>query len=309
MNVHGLKVIRFERYILAILMTVTMFLIAGISGQREIIFPEVLSIMTGAWIAKTQPCSVNKRKIFSLTCLASIYGVAIVKYVHADLFFQVCLCFVITGILLSLMRTNFIPIISACILPIYMRTDSWVYSIAVSVMALLIIIGQWFMEKYHLRHINHYDKYEFDIKHEFKWWVKLFLIFGIISVLPLESRNLFFLAPPLIVTFVEFANPQSPLRKRAVNVYGIIVFASLVGTFMRFILNMYMDCPLVICAMLACICLFIVFDYSRIYFPPSGAILLLPMILRMEDLKVFPIEVAIGGAIIIPISMYLFRKN
>lgn len=309
MNVHGLKVIRFERYILAILMTVTMFLIAGISGQREIIFPEVLAIMTGAWIAKTQPWNVNKRKIFSLTCLASIYGVAIVKYVHADLFFQVCLCFVITGILLSLMRTNFIPIISACILPIYMRTDSWVYSIAVSVMALLIIIGQWFMEKYHLRHINHYDKYEFDIKHEFKWWVKLFLIFGIISVLPLESRNLFFLAPPLIVTFVEFANPQSPLRKRAVNVYGIIVFASLVGTFMRLILNMYMDCPLVICAMLACICLFIVFDYSRIYFPPSGAILLLPMILRMEDLKVFPIEVAIGGAIIIPISMYLFRKN
>ena len=47
------------------------------------------------------------------------------------------------------MRTNFIPIISACILPIYMRTDSWVYSIAVSVMALLIIVGQWFMEKYH----------------------------------------------------------------------------------------------------------------------------------------------------------------
>ena len=47
MNVHGLKVIRFERYILAILMTVTMFLIAGISGQREIIFPEVLAIMTG----------------------------------------------------------------------------------------------------------------------------------------------------------------------------------------------------------------------------------------------------------------------
>ena len=46
------------------------------------------------------------------------------------------------------MRTNFIPIISACILPIYMRTDSWVYSIAVSIMALMIIVGQWFMEKY-----------------------------------------------------------------------------------------------------------------------------------------------------------------
>lgn len=309
MNVHGLKVIRFERYIFAILMTVTMFLIAGISGQREIIFPEVLAIMTGAWLSKTQPWSVNKRKIFSLTCLASIYGVAIVKYVHTDLFFQVCLCFVITGILLSVMRTNFIPIISACILPIYMRTDSWVYSIAVSIMALMIIIGQWFMEKYHLRNINHYDKHDFDIKHEFKWWIKLFLIFGIISVLPLESRNLFFLAPPLIVTFVEFANPQSPLRKRAVNVYGIIVFASLIGASMRLLLNLYLDCPLVICAMLACIFLFIAFDYTRIYFPPSGAILLLPMILRMQDVKVFPIEVAIGAAIIIPISINLFKSK
>jgi hypothetical protein len=290
-------------------MTVVMFLIAEVTSQREIIFPEILAIMTGAWIAKRQPWSVNKRRIFLLTCLASILGVGIVKYIHVQLFFQVALCFLIVGICLVSLRTNFIPIISACILPIYLGTDSWIYSVSVSVMALVIIIGQWLMEKYHMRPINHYSSEEFDLKKEFLWWVKLFVIFGIISIIPLKSRNLFFLAPPLIVTFVEFANPTSPLRKRALNVFEILVFASIVGTVFRMMFNLYFDCPLVICAIFACIFLFVAFDYSRIMFPPAGAILLLPMVLRVEDLKFFPIEVSIGAMIIIPLTMFLFPSK
>ena len=64
MDTHALKIIKIERYILAIAMTVVMFLIAQISGQKEIIFPEVLAIMTGAWIAKRQPWNVNKKRIY-----------------------------------------------------------------------------------------------------------------------------------------------------------------------------------------------------------------------------------------------------
>ncbi len=308
MDTHALKIIKIERYILAIAMTVVMFLIAQISGQKEIIFPEVLAIMTGAWIAKRQPWNVNKKRIFILTCLASIIGVAIVRYIHLDLFFQVAICFVLVGISLLLLRTNFIPIISACILPVYMGTTSWIYSVSVSIMALIIIIGQWLMEKYHMRSINHFSAEEFDIKKETKWWLKLFLIFGIISVIPIESRNIFFLAPPLIVTFVEFANPKSPLRQKPLEIFEILVFASVIGTMLRILLNTYLDCPLVICAIFACIFLFIAFDYSRITFPPAGAILLLPMILRAEDLKLFPLEVIVGTMIIIPLSMFLFKK-
>ena len=309
MDVHALKIIRFERYTLAIIMTVVMFLIAQLSGQKEIIFPEVLAIMTGAWIAKKQPWSVDKRRIFILTCLASIIGVAIVRYIHLDLFFQVSICFLLVGASLILLKTNFIPIISACILPVYMGTTSWIYSISVSIMALMIIIVQWLMEKYHMRSINHFSTKEFNLKHELKWWAKLFLIFGIISVVPIESRNIFFLAPPLIVTFVEFANPKSPLRNKPLEIFEILVFAAFIGTMMRLLLNTYLNCPLTICAIIACIFLFIAFDYSRITFPPAGAILLLPMILRTEDLKLFPVEVTIGAMVIIPLALYFFKNK
>jgi hypothetical protein len=44
-------------------------------------------------------------------------------------------------------------------------------------------------------------------------------------------------------------------------------------------------------------------------FPPAGAILLLPMVLRVEDLKFFPIEVSIGAMIIIPLTMFLFPSK
>src|SRR5574344_923712 len=114
MDIHGLRVFQRERYLFAILLTVTMFLIAGLTNQKDIIFPEVLAIMTGAWISRHQPWSVNKRRIFCLTCFASILGVAIVKYIHLALFFQVIICFVSVGISLIALQTNFVPIISAC---------------------------------------------------------------------------------------------------------------------------------------------------------------------------------------------------
>ena len=42
MKVEMLKMIRVERYIFGILMALVMVLIAEISGEREIIFPEIV---------------------------------------------------------------------------------------------------------------------------------------------------------------------------------------------------------------------------------------------------------------------------
>lgn len=308
MNINVFKLIKIERYVLALILTLVMFIMAEISGYSEIIFPEMLAILTGAWIAKKQPWSVNKRRIFLLTCLASLFGVAIVKYVHIALFFQIILCFIYAGISLLVARTNFVPIIAACIFPVYMNVNTWVYSIAVCIMTLLIILGQWLMEKFHIRSINHYCANDFNFKKQFNHWIKLFLIFGIISFIPFSSRNIFFLAPPMIVAFVEFANPQSKARKKPLNIFFIMILAVLTGTIIRLVLNLYLDFPIMICALIACILLFIVFDYTRAIFPPAGGMLLIPMILNAQDVKWFPLESIIGMAIVIPIAIYLNKK-
>ena len=44
MNIEILKRIRIERYIFAGLMAVVMILIAELSGEREIIFPEICAL-------------------------------------------------------------------------------------------------------------------------------------------------------------------------------------------------------------------------------------------------------------------------
>lgn len=308
MNTAGFKLIKFERYFFALALTLVMFVIAELSGYREIIFPEILAILTGAWIAKKQPWAVNKRRIFILTCLASLFGVAIVKYVHVPLFFQIMFCFIFAGISLLMARTNFVPIIAACIFPVYMNVNTWIYSIAVCIMTLLIIGGQWLMEKFHLRSVNNYCADDFNFREQINHWLKLFLIFGIISFIPFASRNIFFLAPPMVVAFVEFSNPQSKVRKKPLTIFFIMVFAVLAGTILRLVLNLYLDFPLILCALIACVILFIIFDYTRAIFPPAGGLLLVPMILNAQDVKWFPIQAIIGMAIIIPIAIY-FNKN
>lgn len=309
MNITALKRIRIERYIFALLMTALMVIIAELSGEKEIIFPEIVALTTGAWIAERQPWTSNKRKMFLLVSLSAFVGVFIVRYLDIPLLGQVLTCFMFTAIALTLTKTTLIPIISACILPVYLRTTTLVYPVSVTIMALIIITAQWIMEKRHLRPRNIYVPVQYNYKNEIKKWGKLLSVLAIIAFIPFKSQNLYFIAPPLIVAFAEFSNVSSPLRKKPLKVFWILVIAALIGTLLREILNEYLHLPLAICAILALSILFIIFDKIHTLFPPAGAILLLPMILKQEDLALFPVQVCVGSFIFIYSAILLFKDK
>lgn len=309
MNAEILRRIRIERYIFGILMALLMVFVAEISGEKEIIFPEICALTIGAWISEQQPWNTNKRLIFFLMSFAALFGVLVVKYVHCPLIFQVCLCFAFTGFILTLCKTNFIPIISACILPVYLRTDSWIYPISVCAMALIIIIAQWYMEKMHLRPVNNFIPCDFDLKVQVIKWSKLLIVFGLLALIPFKTHQIYFLAPPLIVMFTELANPQSPARKRPQYIVGLMTFGAFTGCVIRLLLNSYFQLPLSICTAVACVILFAALDKLKINFPPAGAILLIPMILDENLLIRFPIEVFIGAVVLCIASLLLFRED
>ena len=309
MNAEILRRIRIERYIFGILMALLMVFVAEISGEKEIIFPEICALTIGAWISEQQPWNTNKRRIFFLMSFAALFGVLVVKYVHCPLIFQVCLCFAFTGFILTLCKTNFIPIISACILPVYLRTDSWIYPISVCAMALIIIIAQWYMEKMHLRPVNNFIPCDFDLKVQVIKWSKLLIVFGLLALIPFKTHQIYFLAPPLIVMFTELANPQSPARKRPQYIVGLMTFGAFTGCVIRLLLNSYFQLPLSICTAVACVILFAALDKLKINFPPAGAILLIPMILDENLLIRFPIEVFIGAVVLCIASLLLFRED
>ena len=309
MNIEILHRIRIERYIFGILLAFVMVFIAELSGENEIIFPEICALTIGAWVSEQQPWQTNKRRIFILMTLASLFGVLVVKYVHLPLFIQVCLCFGFTGFILTLFRTNFVPIISACILPVYLRTQSWIYPVSVSLMALIIIIAQWLMEKFNRRPVNNFIPCNFDIKKQIIKWSKLLLVFGLIALVPFKTHQIYFLAPPLIVMFTELSEPQSPARKKPHYIVGLMFFASLTGCLLKLVLNIYMGLPLYICTALACAILFVGLSKIKINFPPAGAILLIPMILDKELLLLFPFEVLIGATILATLAIVLFKNK
>ncbi len=308
MNTYSLKFIRIERYIFGILMALIMVFAAEFSGEQEIIFPEICALTIGSWISEQQPWAVNKRRIFFLMSFAALFGVLVVRYVNIPLIFQVCLCFAFTGFILTLFKTNFIPIISACILPVYLGTKSWVYPVSVSVMALIIIFAQYLMEKFRLRPVNKFIPCEFNIKNQIIKWSKLLFVFGLIAMIPFKTHQIYFLAPPLIVMFTEFANPKSKVRKKPFYIIGLMTFAAFTGCFLRYILNITLGLSLSLCTFLACTVLFIALGKVKINFPPAGAILLIPMILDKSLLLSFPFEVFTGALILSFVSIFLFKN-
>ena len=293
-----LKTLRLERYIFGILLAFVMVLVAELTDEKEIIFPEICALTIGAWVSELQPWAVNKRRIFILMSLASIFGVFVVRFMPYPLIIQVCICFAFCGFILTLFKTNFVPIISACILPVYLKTESLIYPVSVIIMALIIIFAQWLMEKFHLRpHINFTPK-EFKIKDEIIKWSKLLLVFGMVSIFPFKIHQIYFLAPPLIVMFTELSNPKSPARKKPNYIIGLMTFGALTGCLIRLIFNVYLGIHLYICTLIACIILFFALNKVKINFPPAGAILLIPMILDESLLIFLPFEVFAGAVIL-----------
>lgn len=309
MNINSLKIIRVERYLFGILLAFVMVFIAELSGEKEIIFPEICALTIGAWISEQQPWVTNKRRIFLLMTAASLFGMLVVRYLHFPLIFQVCTCFAFTGFILTLSKSNFVPIISACILPVYLRTESFIYPISVSVMALMIIIVQWLMEKYHMRPVNNFEPCEFDIKKQIIKWTKLLIIFALIAIIPFKTHQIYFLAPPLLVMFTELSNPNSPARRKPHYIVGLMTFASFVGSLLKLVFNVYLNLPLSLCTALACVILFIGLNRIKINFPPAGAILLIPMILDNSLLKMFPLEVFIGASILCILALIMFKND
>ncbi len=309
MKAEVLKRIRIERYLFGIIMAFVMVFVAEVSQETEIIFPEICALTIGAWVSEQQPWVTDKRRIFILMSLAALFGGLVVKYCTTALIFQVCLCFAFTGFILTVFKTNFVPIISACILPVYLRTNSWVYPISVSLMALIIIFAQWLMEKYHFRPVNNFIPCEFNIKTQIIKWSKLLIVFAFIALIPFKTHQIYFLAPPLIVMFTELSNPKSPARTKPFYIIGLMTFSSFVGCALRLLLNEILGLPLFVCTVLACTILFFALDRLKIYFPPAGAILLIPMILDKSLLVSFPFEVFFGAVILSFFAIVLFKED
>ncbi len=297
-----------KRYLAALLMILAMVGVSEFLGEKEIIFPEMAALAIGMWIVDKRVWRVGRIAMIVMMTSGATWGVVLVRYSALPLMVNLALAFSFAAAILLLMRASLIPLLSACMLPVVLQTESWVYPIAVSVMSVILVIGQGVMEKYGLRKKIIHVPVGKDRKKEIVRWGRLLFSWVLIAFFPVYTSNLYCILPPLVVTYVEFANSKSGFRNRPVQIYLLLVTAAVLGSVSQFVGYVLWELPESMIACVLFLCLFTLFELSGKFFAPAGAVALIPMIIPAKDLLWFPFQIAVGTAVFIGVAMLFFLK-
>ena len=205
-------------------------------------------------------------------------------------------------------KTEFLPAVSACVLPVLLGTKSPVYIGSVVVMTSLILLAQMILEKCGLREENVFTPVQPD-KQLFTLRIRQIAAAGIICIIPALTREIFFIAPPLIVAFFEMSKPHSKLLKRSPQTVSLMLLASVAGVLSRFLITEKLGLPLAASAAVSCTVILIAVCRVKLYFPPCGAIATLPFIIPEGALLRFPFEIASGSLIFITAAFALSNQR
>lgn len=294
------------RYLLCIAMVFLMCVAADISGEKEIIFPEIAALTVGAWLLPQSPWRVSRLKMVILMTLSAVMGIIVVRFITVCMPIKLLIGFVFAAVCLTLSDTTIYPIISACILPIMMNTESIVYPLSVLAMTTIIALVNYVMEKAGINKKLNYSFQKPDVKSSMTLWIKRTVIFSSALLLAVITGEYLLLAPPLIVTFVEFS-PYISSKKPLATL--VCVGISAIAGFGARCLMEFCSFPLWLCACLAMLALFIIFAATGKTFPPSGAITLLPLIISSDKIFLYLIEIIIGCSLLIGLDRLFFMAE
>ena len=293
-------------YISALLILAVMIGTAEITGEKEIIFPEITAIAVGALIAPKQSWNFSPLRIFITVSAMAICGVLIVRYIPLPKYFTLPIGFAVSILSLLISKCGFVPQISACVLPIVLSTNSFIYPVSVVIMTALILLVQFLLFKLGRYQYRKYEPVPIT-KARVIYFAKQILTVSLIFLLPAITGQMFFVVPPLIVGYLEMCEKGSRVGENRKKAVLLIFFAATFGTVSRMVLAEYIGIPLTISAVFACILIFILISKTKLYFPPCAAICTLPMLLSAENLWLYPIEVTAGFCVMCLISL-LYNK-
>lgn len=295
--------------ILTLALVAMMVGLAESLGEKEIIFPEITAMAIGAWVAPQQIWRTNRLRIVLLIAIFAVLGVLLVRYLPLPFYLQVLVAFVIVSVGFLLSGTTFAPVISAMVLPVLLGTTSWVYPLAATVMALIIVIVQWVLERMGL--YPHYDFSPLPAPGKQKWLAlgKRIVIVAALAALALGVDLKFCIAPPLLVAFTELSAPHSTARQRPLLVVLLITGCAVVGALSRFCLSVWLGWPLAVSAVLATALMLWAKRSLQMYLPPAGAIGILAMLIPQTELWLYPLEILLGSSLLVICALVFFRDK
>jgi len=297
-----------KRYLCALSMILLMVGVAEFLHEKEIIFPEMAALTIGMWIVDKRVWRVKHWQMLSLMTFGACAGVLIALYSPFPMVVNVSIAFLCSAIGLLFTRASLFPLISACVLPVLLKTESWVYPLSVFIMTLIIIIAQRWMERLGMRKTNTYEAVERHWRRDSVLWLCLMTSVFVVTCLAIYTSNFYFIIPPLIVAYVEFVNSKAGFRNRPVLTVLLLFTGSLVGTVFQLIGYYYIGVSETVVALFIFIVLFTMFEWLGKFFAPVGAIALIPMLLPVEALPWLPFQVLIGATLFIAMGMVFFQQ-
>jgi hypothetical protein len=214
--------------VLTVLFAAAMAACAGALREPEILFPEAAALCAGAWMAPRQPWRVTRVQMPLLMTASAVGGVLIVRCLPAPLPVQTAAGLLYTAALLAVSGSTLIPLISACILPIFLKTEAWVYPVAVLALSSCIALGQLLLNKWGLRQDSPQSPARPFCQRLRRWGFMAALLFAFCLV-PTAVKRVYFCAPPLLVTFAELMAPESRLRQKPVKIWLLLTGAAAAG--------------------------------------------------------------------------------
>ena len=138
---------------------------------------------------------------------------------------------------------------------------------------------------------------------------------GIFSFIVIRLGFIFAIAPPLLVYFVEFTNKahvnkdRVGMIKACISKAIFIVSCAAIGAFSRILLCEMMDFSIVGIALIQIVILIGVVQYTRIYLPPAGALMILSLLIPYDKLMYYPVQIALGVMCLTIMGIAIKRIN
>ncbi len=303
--------------LVAIVLVVIMFAIAGTLKEKEIIFPEIAALAFGYWIMEKSPWRGTKIAIWASPALAALTGVLLLRYVPFPPFFLIGTAFVLVVLQLKLLRSAVLPSLSAAVLPIITHTTSWMYPLSVCILTAVIALGRLSLEilDHKENSANFLPEQEGgregkkNAPAEFMYWGKILAGVLLVSALALQSHYLFMIAPPLLVGFVEMSRPNRAMRRTPGKILLLLVLSAFSGVMWFSLVITIFHGSLWISSGLSLVSVFLLFNVLQVSFPPAAAIALLPVLVPAASLWMYPLHVLLGSTLFILIGIYCFKDT
>lgn len=291
-----------------------LYVIAAMSLNNEIIFPEVAALSIGAWYIKNSPWEGNLLNLWLSPSLAAITGVGVLHFIHTSQVILIAGTFILVLLQLYLLRSNILPSISAAILPILLKADSLYYPVSVCIFTGIIAGGRWYFNRFQIHDhsailITYEDKQKRWGLKEIRFWLKILAGIVFVATIALQVTWIYVISPPLIVVFIEFASSSGREAHRPGRLFLLILVAAFSGTVGVEVIHILLHWPLWIAAACIVIWMFFLFKQFQFVFPPAAAISLLPTIIHGQMLLFYPLQVAVGAIFFIGIGKIIISST